>query len=375
MDRHVWEEMDWGWQAFAALFAGVTGVLLGLAGERLALGLLVAVAGWYALTGARALHRSRRTRLGVAYVAGATPLVLAMFALTPIGAVLFFLLFPHFWRLLPVRGALLVTAGTIIGIGAVRMVPAALGTGEVPLVVAWLGGMLVASLFLGQWITRIADQSGQRAALLDELEHTRAELAAASRDLGVLAERERLGREIHDTLAQGFTSILLLAQGMDPDDPKVALVEGTARENLAEARALVAALASPQLDAATLPAALHRLVERIGAELGIEARMRVEGTERALPPGHDIVLMRVGQEAVANVRKHAGASRLDLELVFDPAATVMRISDDGRGFDPAEERRSGFGLTGMRRRVDELGGALDLRSAPGGGTCVEVRLQ
>jgi signal transduction histidine kinase len=103
--------------------------------------------------------------------------------------------------------------------------------------------------------------------------------------------------------------------------------------------------------------------------------MQVRGPERALPPGHDIVLMRIGQEAVANVRKHAGASRLDLELVFDPAATVMRISDDGRGFDPTAARRSGFGLTGMRRRVGELGGALDLRSAPGGGTCVEVRLQ
>ncbi|MCO1654173.1 sensor histidine kinase [Pseudonocardia humida] len=374
MERHVWEEMDWGWQAFAALFAAVTAVLLVLAREWVALGLLVAVALWYALTGARALHRSRATRPGVAYVAGATPLVLAMFALTPIGAVLFFLLFPHFWRLLPVRWALLVTTLAIVGIGAVRMVPAALGTGEVPLVVAWLGGMLVASLFLGSWITRIVAQSSERAALLDELERTRAELAAASRDLGALAERERLAREIHDTLAQGFSSILLLAQGMDPDDPKVALVERTARENLGEARALVAALSSPQLDAATLPAALNRLVERVGDELGIEARMRVEGAERALPPGHDIVLMRVSQEAMANVRKHAGASRLDLELIFDPASAVVRISDDGRGFDPAAARRSGFGLTGMRARVGELGGALDLRSEPGGGTCVEVRL-
>jgi signal transduction histidine kinase len=152
-------------------------------------------------------------------------------------------------------------------------------------------------------------------------------------------------------------------------------VERTARENLAEARALVAALASPQLEAATLPAALNRLVERVGDELGIDARMRVEGAERALPPGHDIVLMRVGQEAVANVRKHAGASRLDLELVFDPTTTVLRISDDGRGFDPAAERRSGFGLTGMRRRVRELGGALEMRSEPGTGTSVEVRLE
>jgi signal transduction histidine kinase len=161
---------------------------------------------------------------------------------------------------------------------------------------------------------------------------------------------------------------------MDPADPKVALVEQTARENLAEARALVAALGSAGLDAGTLPAALHRLVERVGGELGIEARMRVEGTERALPAGHDVVLMRVGQEAVANIRKHAGASRLELVLAFDPATTVLRISDDGRGFDPAAGGRSGFGLAGMRDRVREIGGVLDLRSAPGGGTCVEVRL-
>lgn len=374
MERHIWEEMDWGWHGFAAVFAAATGLLLVVEGEWAALGLLGVVSVWYALTGARALHRSHTTRLGIAYVAGATPLVLAMFALTPVGAVLFFLLFPHFWRLLAVRRALLVTMATIVGIGAVRMVPAAVGTGEVPLVVAWLGGMLVAALFLGSWISRIVAQSSERAALVAELEHTRAELAAASRDLGALAERERLAREIHDTLAQGFSSISLLAQGMDPDDPKVSLIARTAGENLAEARALVAALASPQLDAATLPAALNRLVERVGDELGIEARMRVEGAERALPPGHDIVLMRVSQEAVANVRKHAGASRLDLELIFDPAAAVVRIRDDGRGFDPATTRRAGFGLTGMRARVSELGGALDLRSEPGAGTCVEVRL-
>jgi signal transduction histidine kinase len=320
------------------------------------------------------MSRPEPGRRGLAYIVVAVPLVLVLFAIAPVGSLLFFVLFPHIWRLLPVRRAIAATVVAVLGVGAVWMVPDVDGPG-VPVAAAWLGAMLVVALLSGLFFTRVTTQSAERAALVVELERTRSELAAASHDLGVLAERERMAREIHDTLAQGLTSILLLAQAMDPADPRAGRIEETARENLAEARALVAALGPTQLDSATLPAALQRLVERVGGELGIAAEMRVEGAERPLPAGHDIVLMRVSQEAVANVRKHAGASRLELVLAFDPAATVVRISDDGSGFDPAAVGgRTGFGLAGMRERLREIGGALDLRTAPGGGTCVEVRL-
>jgi signal transduction histidine kinase len=374
VERHAWQEMWWVWHAAAAVAAGATAVLLVLDADWPGLGVLLALAGWYAATGGRAMSRPERGPLGIAYVVLAVPLVLVVCALTPSGSFLLFVFFPQIWRLLPQRGAVAATVVGVLGCGVLLMGPQLSGPDGL-LAGAWLGVLVLVSVLLGLWITRIIRQSAERAELLAELERTRSELAAASHDLGVLNERERMAGEIHDTLAQGLTSILLLAQAMEPTDPRAARVEEIARDNLAEARALVAALGPADLDGATLPAALQRLVERVGGELGIAAEMRVEGAERALPVGHEIVLMRVSQEAVANVRKHAGASRLELVLAFDPAATVVRISDDGRGFDPAATGgRVGFGLAGMRERVREFGGALDLRSAPGGGTCVEVRL-
>jgi signal transduction histidine kinase len=374
VERHAWQEMWWVWHAAAAVAAGATAVLLALDAHWVGLGVLLALAGWYAATGGRAMSRPERGGLGIAYVVLAVPLVLAVCALTPSGSFLLFVFFPQVWRLLPAPGAVAATVVGVLGCGALLMGPQLSGPDGL-LAAAWLGVLVLVSVLLGLWITRIIRQSSERADLLAALERTRSELAAASHDLGVLNERERMAREIHDTLAQGLTSILLLAQAMEPADPRATRVAEIARDNLAEARALVAALGPADLDGATLPAALQRLVERVGGELGIAAEMRVEGAERALPVGHDIVLMRVSQEAVANVRKHAGASRLELVLAFDPAATVVRISDDGRGFDPtAPGGRVGFGLAGMRERVREFGGALDLRSAPGGGTCVEVRL-
>jgi signal transduction histidine kinase len=373
VERHAWQEMWWVWHAAAAVVTGAAAVVLVVDADWVALALLLVLAGWYAATGGRAMSRPERGRLGVAYVVLAVLLVLAICALTPTGSLLLFVLFPHIWRLLPLRGAVAATVVGVLSCGGVLMGPELAGP-EPVMAAAWLGVLALASVLLGLWITRIIRESAERAELVAELERTRGELAAASHDLGALAERARLAREIHDTIAQGLTSILLLAQAMEPTDPTVARVVEIARTNLAEARALVAALGPTDLTGATLPAALQRLVERVGGELGIDAEMRVEGAERPLPAGHDVVLMRVSQEAVANVRKHAGASRLELVLAFDPAATVVRISDDGRGFDPAAGGRTGFGLAGMRERVREVGGALDLRTEPGGGTCVEVRL-
>jgi signal transduction histidine kinase len=369
VDRHAWQDLDWAWHAVFALFAGLTAVLLVAERRWLALGLLVAVSAWYAATGARALHRPPGSALGMVYVAVAEPLVLVLFALTPTGAILLFLLFPHIWRFLPTLWAVVASAAAVAAIGLLRFLP---GADDLLATATWLAVMLLAAVLMGLWITRITGQSERRAALLAELERTRAELAAVNRDLGALAERERLARDIHDTVAQGFTSILLLAQAMDPADPKVGLIERTARQNLAESRALVAALSPAGLDAGSLPAALQRLVDGVGEELGIGAEMRVEGVERALPAAHEVVLLRVCQESVANVRKHAGASRLEVLLAYG-AGTVLRISDDGRGFEPGGTPE-GFGLAGMRERVREVGGTLRLSSTPDRGTCVEVGL-
>ena len=222
------------------------------------------------------------------------------------------------------------------------------------------------SLLLGLWIYRIIEQSESRASLIASLEAARAELAAAHHAQGVAAERERIAREIHDTLAQGFTSIVMLAQA-SPVQP--ALIEQVARDNLAEARALVAAF-SP-LDSSTLTEALDRLTTRFRDETGLAVEVDLSGSP-ALSRDREVVLLRVVQEALTNVRRHARASSVTVRLQADPAGARVEVVDDGVGFGP--DRREGYGLAGIRGRVDEAGGSVDVASAPGRGTHLTVRV-
>ncbi|MBN1091653.1 sensor histidine kinase [Blastococcus sp. TML/M2B] len=260
--------------------------------------------------------------------------------------------------------------------------------GEEPL--AGPGSTLIGlafSLAMGIWVHRVLEQSDQRASLIRELESTRAELAALHHQQGMVAERERLAREVHDTLAQGYTSIVVLAQTAAaalPDDPpaaaeRLAVIEDVARENLAEARAMVAAFAPVALDSATLVEALQRLTDRFGRETGLATRLdtaALGGSGPVLSRAEEIVLLRGAQEALANVRRHASASAVVLRVsrigAGDEAHVSVHVEDDGVGFDPAVS--AGVGLAGLRDRAEEVGGAVDVRSAPGEGTRVTVRV-
>jgi signal transduction histidine kinase len=237
---------------------------------------------------------------------------------------------------------------------------------------------LAFTLLMGLWVGRIVDQSADRRAVIAELEATRAELAEVSHRAGVLAERERLAGEIHDTLAQGFTSVVMLVELASAelvDDPaaarrRLAAAGETARQNLAEARSLVAALGPADLQAAPLPEAVGRLVDRFGRETGRPAGFTVAGEARALPANQEVVLLRAAQEALANVRKHAAAGRVTVTLAYGEPVRLT-VADDGTGFDPAATT-GGYGLAGLRRRAAEVGGTVDITSGPGG-TTVEVR--
>jgi signal transduction histidine kinase len=247
------------------------------------------------------------------------------------------------------------------------------------------------SVFYGSWMSQIIEQSAERAGFIDQLEATRAELAAAQHEAGRLAERQRLAADIHDTLAQGFTSVLMLIQAaqadLDGSQPRVGrhldLAARTARENLAEVRTLVADLAPAQLDGSTLPDALRRLSKEPGVDASFGSvgsrgttpappiNFGVSGSPRPLPMATEVVLLRVCQEALANVRKHAGANSATVELGYDQDAVRLKVSDDGAGFDP-DRVGGGYGLRGMRTRVAEAGGTLSVRSAPGAGTSVSA---
>ncbi|MGW4890601.1 sensor histidine kinase [Streptomyces murinus] len=237
------------------------------------------------------------------------------------------------------------------------------------------------SLTIGGWVESIAVQSSERANLLRQLESSHDELARLSTAHGALLERERLAREIHDTLAQGFTSLVMLSQALEGElDPRaeqarryVDLMQRTARENLAESRSLVASLSPAQLDDSALDEAVRRLGERLAEELGIIVDVHVTGTPRTLPPAVEVVALRASQEALSNIRKHAHAAHVDLCLAYTPAHLELTVRDDGRGFSPTASG-GGYGLPGMRARVTEIGGTTEVTSAPGRGTTLSVRL-
>ncbi|WP_202454786.1 sensor histidine kinase [Streptomyces sp. PsTaAH-137] len=235
---------------------------------------------------------------------------------------------------------------------------------------------LVFSTAFGSWTIRIMEQSQERADLIAELDASREEIARLSADRGALAERERMSREIHDTLAQGFTSVLMLVQAVETelatDVPQarrhLRLMADTARQNLAEARALVAGGAPADLNGASLPDALHRLAARHGANV------QISGTARPLAPGLEVVVLRGCQEALSNVRKHAAPdTAVQVRLAYTGADLTLVVRDTGPGFAP-DAPGDGFGLRGLRARAAEVGGTAVVDSAPGAGTTVTVRL-
>ncbi|MEU0016042.1 sensor histidine kinase [Streptomyces rochei] len=230
-------------------------------------------------------------------------------------------------------------------------------------------------------------ESEHRRRLIEELTATRADLAAAQHTAGVLAERDRLAREIHDTLAQGLSSIQLLLRAAEralPQAPQNAAryvdqARQAAADNLAEARRFVAALTPPTLEGTTLADALERLCTTTSARHRITARFHLTGDPAPLTTAHEVALLRIAQSALANTVRHAGATTSEVTLSYLGDHVALDIVDDGHGFDPtllpaSDPETGGFGLAVMRARTQALGGTLTIESAPGRGTALAARL-
>jgi signal transduction histidine kinase len=385
--RHEWERFALAWHigfgGLAVLTVALVAIDDGVDPTRrmVAFALTGALFLWYAGVGVVPGPRSPTPRLGPVYLIGATTLTLGLFAAAPVGSVMLFALYPHIWMVLPPRRAVVATIGVVAAVTAVALVRTGLHT---PAVAGWLvvaAVTLAVGLLLGLWIARIIRQSQRRADLLAELAATRAELEALSREAGVRAERERLAHEIHDTLAQGFTSVLLLLEAAETTlatDPTAARGHlGRAREtasaNLAEARALVAALTPPDLTRTSLPEALRRIVERAAGDGLAEPVLSIVGSPRGLPTEHEVALLRTTQEALTNARRHAGAARVEVRLDYEPDRVSLRVTDDGCGFDP-DAVRDGYGLAGMRSRAGRVGGTVSVTAAPGSGAAIRFDL-
>jgi signal transduction histidine kinase len=372
---------------FAACVAIVEAGRMPVAGRIAATAALAAMVPWYLFLGRPLMNTDGATRAaaarGTVYLAGLVVLFTVAQSQNANAWFLAFALLPMCFHVTTLRRGLVfvVIFNVIAGALVVRRDPG------LPSALTALGIVVFAVTFsyaYSRWVAKVIEQSLERAALIEQLESARAELAAAHHQAGVLAERHRLAGEIHDTLAQGFTSIVTLIQAaeasLEPDLREnrqarhhLGLALATARENLAEARSLVTALAPAALEAATLGAAISRVTSTAAAQAGFRAQVEVTGAARRLPTGTEVVLLRVGQEALANVRKHAAARNVDVRLCYAGTTVRLTVRDDGTGFDQ-ENQNGGYGLSGMRDRVRQVGGTVTITAKPGAGTEVSAEV-
>ncbi|GHH36365.1 sensor histidine kinase [Streptomyces candidus] len=326
-----------------------------------------------------AVGRSRRA--AALWLAALGASWLALLAVSPDGLWTAFPLYFLQLHLLPTRwglSAVAVTAAAAIAGFVAHGQAVTPGTFIGPL----LGAAVAVATVLGY--QSLHRESERRRELIDELLSTRAELAGAERAAGTLAERERLAREIHDTLAQGLSSIQLLLRAAEralpESDPALAHIRQAreaAQDNLAEARRFVRALSPPGLEHGSLAAALERLCTPSSGAPAVQ--FGVSGTPVELPTPYEVALLRIAQSALANTVRHARAGRVEITLSFMGTSVSLDVVDDGIGFDPRRTPRrpgsdGGFGLPAMRSRARSLGGTLSVESAPGQGTAVAITL-
>ncbi len=289
-----------------------------------------------------------------------------------------------------------------VGIGNTLMVLLALAQGSrvLPLWLALLfcSHLLVAHLGMARWqdvaregvglfvagvgvvlITRVAvnerELRGQKEALADELGAANRQLqsyALQAEELAATRERNRLAREIHDGLGHHLTAAhmqLQAAQAVMPEHPERAeaaleKARTLTQEALTDVRRSVHAL---RVTTRPLAQALEALVQ----DVGVPTELTVCGSPRTLPEGLEDNLYRIAQEGLTNIRKHAGATCATVTLMYETHAVELIVRDDGRG---STSMTGGFGLTGVRERVEAFGGELDLQTAPGHGLTLHVRV-
>ncbi|HEY3343854.1 MAG TPA: sensor histidine kinase [Anaerolineaceae bacterium] len=344
---------------------------------------------WYAVFVLRPGRWSRKSAvLGLSFAA----MILVTAAMATLNGLYFMLFFSMYGLVFSLMDLVLAIPMT----GLVSLVGAAsiLYTNHIPIrdsLGVILGFVLstVVTVLMGYFINAIVQQSSARQRVIEELQAARADLAAAERQAGIFQERQRLAREIHDRLAQGFTSIVLHLEAADQALPPSLAVETarqhldrarqTARDSLAEARSLVWALRPESQERENLNQALERVVGRWSQETSIPANVQVTGARVALPPEDQVTLLRCAQEALVNIHKHAQAHQVILTLSYLEDQVILDVQDDGIGFvledvETPGPVHGGYGLIGLRERVRQQGGSLSVESEPGEGATLVVVL-
>ena len=255
--------------------------------------------------------------------------------------------------------------------------------------------LFVPMLLAGEVVAVMAIRfSEKRIFLKKEIELTRAlaqqamlalqltRLSAQNRESVLLAERNRMARDIHDTLAQGLTGVIVQLEAVEEAMSKNQAAKASdhlnragdlARESLREARRSVQALRPQALEEKPLNEALKDLIERMTGGTTVQAEFTLRGEPRELPAEWEANILRIGQEVLTNVLRHARASEFKVLLGFDSKEIRLEMSDNGCGFEP-RKRHEGFGLPGMRERAEGMGGQLTIQSAAGKGTAISIVL-
>ncbi len=372
--RAVW---GWGVAVVATCVTAATIILVlgrGSASSWEATGGLALVVAVYLAVGRRALVAPA----GSAITRWATALLIAAGVVgtwfDPAAAIDQAVLYPLLW-ILSSRNGTAVIRSAVLAIGIA--LATGLGTGD------WISASLDAlmafafTVAMGLWITRIQRYGIERDRLLTELRAAQAEVAALERHAGITEERARVAREIHDTIAQSLTGLVMTAQrarsmaARTPDSlgPTLTLIENLATEALTEARALVASY-TPVSVSGGLTATLVTLADRFSAETGVS--VQVSGDAPDVDREAEVVLLRCAQEALANVRKHARARDVRISLYATDDGAGLTVTDDGVGI--GTQAGNGYGLAGMAERVRLAGGTLEVGPGATGGTTVRVGL-
>ena len=205
------------------------------------------------------------------------------------------------------------------------------------------------------------------------------DLIEQQREAAILKERTRMARDIHDTLAQGFTGVIVQMEAAEEalleDDYEHAIghvhrARQLARESLREARRSVHALRPQALEKAPFADALEAIIKNTAAGTALRTEFRITGQPRELAPLVEENLLHIGQEALTNSLKHAHATKFQAQLSFSPDAVYLELQDNGDGFDVGDANGGGFGLIGMKERAEQIGATVDVSSKPGAGTSI-----
>ena len=285
----------------------------------------------------------------------------------------------------------LAASSLVVNSGLLALPEPTVGSVSIYLIVVIIQTAAIAFGILGS--QRVAELSEQRQRTVAELEAAleenaglHAQLVAQAREAGVLDERQRMAGEIHDTIAQALTGVIIQLEAAqqalgDQTELQRHVDNATqlARDSLAEARRSVHALRPAALDGGQMPSVLADVAQRWSALNGVAVEVATTGQPRWLHPEIEVTLLRVTQEALANVAKHAGASRVGVTLSYMGELVTLDVRDDGAGL--VQDRPpdgvgtgGGFGLTAMRQRVERLSGRLDIESEPGGGTAISAHI-